>query len=380
MGFRVLGYAAPAALEGRPMSFCRFELLAAPCALVLLLGGFAPVSAADTDPYTSRPTNVWQFSFTPYGWMPSINGNATVRGHTLDINESFIQILEKSDSVMALMGYAEARKGPVALFTDLVWENLGFPGHKTFDFNRSTTRHPFAKFPDVVISADANLDVKANAQVDYQSTIIQSGAAYEIANWSGSESRTALDVLAGARYWNQNLDASFNLKGNLTVDVTGEAKIDPREIVRDVLRNRGFDLNRRGAKLLQREIDRRFGPGRAITLERTVDIEVTRALALAPSGDLEWVDPFVGFRVRHQMGPTKELNFEGDVGGFGVGSQFSWQVVGTYGFDTSLLGTPFHAVVGYRALSVDYSQNGKFGKNGIDFVQHGPIMGVTFRW
>ena len=24
---------------------------------------------------------------------------------------------------------------------------------------------------------------------------------------------------------------------------------------------------------------------------------------------------------------------EGDVGGFGVGSDFSWQVVGTYGFD-----------------------------------------------
>jgi hypothetical protein len=67
-------------------------------------------------------------------------------------------------------------------------------------------------------------------------------------------------------------------------------------------------------------------------------------------------------------------------GGFGAGSDFSWQIVGTYGFDTSLCGTPFHAVLGYRALAVDFSENGKFGKNGIDFVQHGPIMGVTFRW
>ena len=31
------------------------------------------------------------------------------------------------------------------------------------------------------------------------------------------------------------------------------------------------------------------------------------------------------------------------------------------------------------ALSVDFSENGRFGRNGIDFVQHGPIMGVTFR-
>jgi len=29
---------------------------------------------------------------------------------------------------------------------------------------------------------------------------------------------------------------------------------------------------------------------------------------------------------------------------------------------------------------VDFSENGKFGKDGIDMVQHGPIMGVTFRW
>jgi hypothetical protein len=30
---------------------------------------------------------------------------------------------------MALMGYFEARKGPFAFFTDVVWADLGFPGH-----------------------------------------------------------------------------------------------------------------------------------------------------------------------------------------------------------------------------------------------------------
>jgi hypothetical protein len=74
------------------------------------------------------------------------------------------------------------------------------------------------------------------------------------------------------------------------------------------------------------------------------------------------------------------LRLEGDIGGFGAGSEFSWQVVGTYGFDTTCLGTPLHAVVGYRALAVDFSENGRFGKNGLDVVQHGPVMGVTFNW
>ena len=47
--------------------------------------------------------------------MTSVNGNATARGHTVDIDESFFEIVEKSNSLMALMGYFEARKGPFAL-------------------------------------------------------------------------------------------------------------------------------------------------------------------------------------------------------------------------------------------------------------------------
>ena len=68
------------------------------------------------------------------------------------------------------------------------------------------------------------------------------------------------------------------------------------------------------------------------------------------------------------------------MGGFGAGSEFSWQAVGTYGFDAMLFGTKFHSVVGYRALAVDYSENGRFGKNGLDAVQHGPVLGVRFNW
>ena len=67
---------------------------------------------------------------------------------------------------------------------------------------------------------------------------------------------------------------------------------------------------------------------------------------------------------------------EGDVGGFGAGSDFSWQLVGTYGFDVHCIETPLHIVIGYRALSVDFSENGRFGKNALDFVEHGPVVGL----
>ena len=92
------------------------------------LGGSGPATSADLGPRPQTPLvepvappNQWQFSFTPYGWATSINGSATARGHTVDIDENFIEIVEKSNSLMALMGYFEARKGPFALFTDVVW-------------------------------------------------------------------------------------------------------------------------------------------------------------------------------------------------------------------------------------------------------------------
>jgi len=56
--------------------------------------------------------------------------------------------------------------------------------------------------------------------------------------------------------------------------------------------------------LIQHLIDQRFGPGQDITVARTVQIEVERAMAFDHSGDLEWVDPFVGFRIQRLPGAS----------------------------------------------------------------------------
>jgi hypothetical protein len=85
---------------------------------------------------------------TPYGWFTGINGNVTARGHTVDVDESFIEIAEHADSFAALMGYFEARKGRWRFFTDAVWADLGFPGHLNYDINRSASGNPFARLPD----------------------------------------------------------------------------------------------------------------------------------------------------------------------------------------------------------------------------------------
>ena len=115
----------------------------------------------------------WQFSFTPYAWATGVNGSVAARGQRADIDASFIDIVEDSNSLLALMGYFEARKGAFSFFTDVVWEDLGFPGHAKNDFNRQGARRPFASLPNVNVTVDANLATKSHAQLDYESTIIQ---------------------------------------------------------------------------------------------------------------------------------------------------------------------------------------------------------------
>lgn len=288
----------------------------------IVLAGAGAAIAADLGPYKSEPLaepaplpSQWQFNFTPYGWLMGIDGDVTVRGHTVDVNESFIDLVEDSDSLIALMGFFEARRGRFSLFSDLVWADLTFSG------NIQRQANPIANL---------NVLASANAKLDYELTIIQTGASYEIARWSRNGASTALDLMASARYWNQSVDVSVNVTGNVDLGTIG--------------------FQRSGSR------------------------------AIAKSGDLDWVDPVIGGRLRHQTASGSEITLTGDVGGFGAGSDFSWQAVATYGFDVSLFGTPVHTVVGYRAIGVDYSESGPFGQNGIDAVLHGPVIGAKFRW
>ena len=135
------------------------------CGMVATIG---PAASADLGPQprqeitqTQSSPSKWQFSFTPYGWMINVNGDVTARGHTVDVNDSFFEIVDKSNSLMALMGYFEARRGRFGFFTDAVWMDLGFPGHLEVQRDIVTKLGP-----------TVGITLKAHAQLDYTSTIM----------------------------------------------------------------------------------------------------------------------------------------------------------------------------------------------------------------
>ena len=91
--------------------------------------------------------------------------------------------------------------------------------------------------------------------------------------------------------------------------------------------------------------------------------------------------PPAGARVRYAVAPGHELFLRGDIGGFGVGSDFSWQAVGGYGFDFGTWnGITFSGVIGYRALSVDYAEGEGRRRYEFDMLQHGPVLGLGMRF
>lgn len=101
-------------------------------------------------------------------------------------------------------------------------------------------------------------------------------------------------------------------------------------------------------------------------------------LRLGDLASVDWVDPFVGAVIRHELAPGQNLVLRGDIGGFGAGSQFSWNVLAAYSFEICKQeGVTYSGIFGYRLLDVDYEQGSGRTKYEYDVLQHGPLSGLT---
>jgi len=266
--------------------------------------------------------NPWTFSATPYGWVPSMNGSVTVKGRTADVNVDYSDLWN-------LVKRSEIPKDLAAFMASFEARN-----------------DRFSFFTDIVylkVSLDASMErtrgtddfglaVSASAGLQEQLFIAELAAAYQVAHWGSNatvDSGTALDVFGGGRLWWMQADASLALTGTLNI----------------------------------------------------AGLTVSGGKAIAKSGDVDWVDPLVGLRLRHQFAPGINLTVSGDVGGFDVGSKISWQALTALNYDfyksKSVL---WSGMLGYRALYVDYTQGSGRSHFEYNMTMHGPILGLTARF
>jgi hypothetical protein len=80
------------------------------------------------------------------------------------------------------------------------------------------------------------------------------------------------------------------------------------------------------------------------------------------------------------LGANDSLLLRADVGGFGAGSDASWQVLATYNFQMRTICGYLDGYLGSRALSVDYSQGSGNTAYKYDVLMHGPVLGTTFHF
>jgi hypothetical protein len=265
----------------------------------------------------------WTYRLTPYAWATSLSGSTTVKGFTSDIDASFFDILDHTQfpkGLFQLAAFGEARYGRFALLTDIAYMKLGVGA------NQSGSRD---------IARLATLGIGASAGLKVEMIIAEVAAAYEVAQWGATMSPgsgTALDLYAGGRLWWQQGEAQLSVSGALAA----------------------------------------LGP---------LGLTLTKEGVLSAKGDATWVDPVVGARLRHQFFSGLNLVISGDVGGFGAGSKFSWQAIAALDYD--FLKTKYatwSGMIGYKALSVDYSQGSGLTRYEYDMTMYGPIFGVTARF
>ena len=91
------------------------------------------------------------------------------------------------------------------------------------------------------------------------------------------------------------------------------------------------------------------------------DLDITRHVS--------WVDPIIGMKGRIEISRWFFFNAYGDVGGFGAGSEFTWQALLGSGIQVSRWCA---LIAGYRALGYNFWQN----DTNLNLISHGPYAGI----
>jgi hypothetical protein len=95
------------------------------------------------------------------------------------------------------------------------------------------------------------------------------------------------------------------------------------------------------------------------------------------SGSKTWFDPILIARVATDINDKWLFRLRGDVGGFGVGSDFTWQLQAYAGYRFSRV---FQLTAGYRILSIDYDKGTDAERFIYNVDTFGPVIRMGFNF
>lgn len=290
----------------------------------------------------------WKFSLSLPGWIPWMTGETGLNGHIASVDLSPDDIVPRLDMVADVR--AEATKGRLSIMGELLYMSLS-DGVGTdrivqkLDFQVDQTMADLGVGWRVLQGPRGWVDLKAGVRYTnlYQKVVLQPNderideLAGKLAKGaSAARVARALRVLKGS---------------NPGVPIAPLADVDRERIQRAVARarNNTSDRKEKIADVLDDALSR--------TIARTDD----------------WWDPYIGVRGRLNLGERFYLTASGDIGGFGVGSDLTWQAEAALGMQVNEY---LYSELGYRALGVDLDRDGL----SVDTITHGAVvtLGVRF--
>jgi hypothetical protein len=127
---------------------------------------------------------------------------------------------------------------------------------------------------------------------------------------------------------------------------------------------------------------RRISPAADLTFGLRINVlqgqlDFKDPLGIVVEQDKSWGDPIVGLNLRSPPRGRVHAGLYTEIGGFGVGSDFAWQIFPTVGIRmTERASIDF----GYRWLDMNYESGDGNEKFRYDVLTQGPVLGFVFRF
>ena len=386
----------------------RINLLFLAGAVFAIIGrvgaGSVELAPKEAAPPTITQSEPWQFTIAAPGWMAGLDGTIGVRGVNADIDVGFDQILQHLDMIFAMR--AEAQKGPFGIYGELIYIGLSDGAqinglinnvHEQVDeylvdgalswrlVNQPRWSLDLAAgthYTNIYERLELHSDPVAiqQASVRFVNNIADDLRSRLDQDISNSEFLEALKSTIKADIINRIGNALERHENRPDIPIGplgGRIREEVAQRVEQFIELKKAELRARVDALVERGLDRRAAVDRVVNqakarIANQLAVRLNKRLSQTLSRDDYWFDPYAGLRARYNFNKTFYTAVRGEVGG-GVASDLMWEVEGVVGINWT---RSIFTEIGYRALAVDYDNDGLL----FDTTMHGPQIttGITF--
>ncbi|MBV8331053.1 MAG: autotransporter outer membrane beta-barrel domain-containing protein, partial [Verrucomicrobia bacterium] len=306
----------------------------------------------------AKPTEPWEINIGGPGWLAGVNATLGTHGFTTHVEVSARKIIINSNVLNALQ--AEVRKGRFSLAGGYLYINAqdSVPGEGLVSKTDLSLQEYISQlaagwrliegphgwldalggFRFFYIADQTSLQANQDA-INDASTLLVDRFAQQLA--------TSQTDLRGLIRETLNLKSLGGLHPALPVPPLAADKVETiRNAVQALIQSEESEL----AAAIRTNAQARIN-----ALKSEIATRVANRLIHALDGSFSlyqtWFDPFIGIRGRYNLYKPLYLTGEADVGGFGVGSEITWQIYAALGCDIT---RNIYSEIGYRQLYLDY--------------------------